>query len=37
VTESAWQQLVTLPLFPGLTDDEVGQVIDAVRGFDREA
>jgi len=36
VTESVWQRLVTLPLFPGLTDDEVEQVIDAVRSFDGE-
>jgi perosamine synthetase len=35
VTEAAWHRLVTLPLFPGLTDDEVGQIIDAVRDFDR--
>jgi perosamine synthetase len=34
VTESVWPRLVTLPLFPGLTDDEVQQVIDAVRSFD---
>jgi perosamine synthetase len=33
VTESVWPRLVTLPLFPGLTDDEVAQVIDAVRSF----
>ncbi len=37
VTESAWQRLVTLPLFPGLTDDEVQQIIDAVRSFDGSA
>jgi perosamine synthetase len=35
VTESVWQRLVTLPLFPGLTDAEVEQVIDAVRSFDQ--
>jgi len=34
VTESVWPRLVTLPLFPGLTDDEVEQVIDAVVSFD---
>jgi perosamine synthetase len=34
VTEAVWHHLVTLPLFPGLTDDEVEQVIDAVRSFD---
>ena len=34
VTESVWQRLVTLPLFPGLTDEEIQQVIDAVWSFD---
>ena len=34
ITESVWTQLVTLPLFPGLTDGEVDQVVEAVRSFD---
>jgi perosamine synthetase len=34
VTESVWRRIVTLPLFPGLTEDEIGLVIDAVRSFD---
>jgi perosamine synthetase len=34
MTEAIWARLVTLPLFPGLTDDEVAQVIDAVRSFE---
>ena len=33
VTDSVWQELVTLPLFPSMTDDEVRQVIDAVKSF----
>lgn len=33
VTEEAWPRLVTLPLFPGLTDSEIDQVISAVRSF----
>ena len=37
VTESVWRRLVTLPLFPGLTDDEIQHVIDAVRSFDGAA
>lgn len=35
VTEAAWRRLVTLPLFPGLTDDEVEQVIEVARSFDQ--
>jgi perosamine synthetase len=34
-TEAAWHSVVTLPLFPGLTDAEVDQVVEAVRSFDR--
>ena len=34
VTESVWPRLVTLPLFPGLTREEVERVIDAVLSFD---
>ena len=37
VTEAAWPRLVTLPLFPGLTDAEVSQIIDAVLAFERVA
>jgi perosamine synthetase len=33
VTEAEWQRLVTLPLFPDLTESEIAQVIDAVRSF----
>jgi perosamine synthetase len=33
VTERVWQTLVTLPLFPGMTQGEQEQVITAVRSF----
>lgn len=33
VSESIWKQLVTLPLYPGLTDEDFLKVIDAIRGF----
>lgn len=33
VTEAVWPRLVTLPLFPDLTDAEQAQVIEAVRSF----
>ncbi len=33
VTERVWQTLVTLPLFPDMTDGEIEQVIAAVRSF----
>ncbi len=33
VTEAVWPKLVTLPLFPGMTDAEMDQVIEAVRSF----
>ena len=33
VTDEIWPSLVTLPLFPSLTENEVGRVIEAVRDF----
>ncbi len=33
VTESLWTQMVTLPMFPAMTNDDVLQVISAVRDF----
>jgi dTDP-4-amino-4,6-dideoxygalactose transaminase len=33
VTERAADTLVRLPLYPSLTDDEVGRVVDSVRSF----
>lgn len=33
ITDAVWLRLVTLPLFPGLADSSVEQVIEAVRSF----
>ena len=33
VTEREWQRLLTLPLFPSLTDEEVAYIIDTIRNF----
>jgi len=33
ITESVWKTLVTLPLFPDLTDEQVDYIIDRVRAF----
>lgn len=33
VTEREWSRLVTIPLFPDMTDDEVTTVVDAIRSF----
>ena len=33
ITDAVWRDLVTLPLFPSMTDSEIGQVIAAVRDF----
>jgi perosamine synthetase len=33
VTETQWQQILSIPLFPGLTENEQAQVIDCVRSF----
>lgn len=33
VTEEVWKTLVTIPLFPDMTEGEVSQVIDAIRRF----
>ena len=33
VTERIWKELVTLPLYPGMTDGEVEQVVEGVRSF----
>ena len=37
VTERFWQTLVTLPLFPTLTDDEIAQVVEGVRSYSKHA
>jgi perosamine synthetase len=33
VTECVWQTMVTLPLFPDMTEGEIEQVIEAVKSF----
>ena len=33
VTERVWKEMVTLPLFPDMTEAQVEQVVDAVRAF----
>jgi len=33
VTERVWRRIVTLPLYPGMTDGDVERVVSAVRNF----
>lgn len=33
VTEREWNRLLTLPLYPALTDDDVGYIIDVIRHY----
>ena len=33
VTDSVWRELITLPLYPGLTEDDFFRVVEAVRCF----
>jgi perosamine synthetase len=33
VAEEVWKRIISLPLFPGLTEEEMGKVIGAVSGF----
>lgn len=33
VAESLWERILSLPMFPDMTDDQVGQVIEAVLSF----
>ena len=35
VTEKAWKNSLSIPIYPSLTEDEVARVIDAVRAFVR--
>jgi perosamine synthetase len=32
-TDRVWKKIVTLPLYPDMTDSEIGQVVEAVKGF----
>jgi perosamine synthetase len=36
-TETFWKQIISLPMFPTLTESEIEQVIEAVRSFPRHA
>jgi perosamine synthetase len=36
VVESVWKKLVSLPLFPDLSDDQFDYIINIIRGFKRE-
>jgi perosamine synthetase len=36
MAEEAWKKILTLPLFPDLTNKQVDRIIEVVRGFDRE-
>jgi perosamine synthetase len=33
VVDAVWPKLITLPLFPQMTEKEVGQIVDAVHTF----
>ncbi len=33
VTEREWQRLLTLPLYPALTDDEVAYIVETIRSY----
>jgi perosamine synthetase len=35
VTETVWKRVLTLPLFPDLTDEQVGMIVEAIREFYR--
>jgi perosamine synthetase len=36
VAKEVWQTILTLPLFPDMTDAEVDYVVDALCQFDRQ-
>jgi len=36
VCERIWKRLLTLPLYPDLTEEDFGRVVDAIRAFGRE-
>jgi perosamine synthetase len=37
VAERVWKTMLTLPLFPDLTEEEVDYIIDALIEFDRNS
>lgn len=35
VTESVWKRLITLPLFPDLTDEQQDMIVETIRTFNK--
>jgi dTDP-4-amino-4,6-dideoxygalactose transaminase len=33
VCDRAWREILTLPLYPGLTESDISRVVDGVRSF----
>ena len=33
VTEMVWKKIITLPLYPDLTDDQIGMIVETIRKF----
>ena len=33
VTEMVWKKIITLPLYPDLTDDQIGMIVETIRNF----
>jgi perosamine synthetase len=33
ITESVWKRVLTLPLFPALTDEEVDSIVNSIKNF----
>jgi perosamine synthetase len=33
ITEAVWKKIVLLPMFPGLTKDEITYIIETVKAF----
>lgn len=36
ITEELWKKLITLPLFPGMTDEDIEKVVTAVKEFKQD-
>ena len=37
MAESVWTRLISLPLYPGMTEEQIDLVIDAVHAFEPAA
>jgi dTDP-4-amino-4,6-dideoxygalactose transaminase len=33
VVEAAWKRIITLPLFPDLTEDQLDTIVEAIRAY----